>query len=152
MVMTSRPPRNAASDEPLQTYSDAVARFDHANAAAFLPMDATGSMNAAAICCDRHASDPGKIALRHRTAAGKSRDWTFAELRHRSSQLARVFARIGVERGDRVAGLLPRCPELLVTNLAAWRLGAVAQPLFTAFGPKADRTPSPNGGCARDRH
>jgi acetyl-CoA synthetase len=39
--------------------------------------------------------------------------------------------------GDRVAGLMPRTPELLVTILATWRLGAVYQPLFTAFGPKA---------------
>lgn len=32
---------------------------------------------------------------------------------------------------------MPRTPELLVTILGAWRLGAVYQPLFTAFGPKA---------------
>ena len=43
----------------------------------------------------------------------------------------------GVGAGDRVAGLMPRTPELLVTILATWRLGAVYQPLFTAFGPKA---------------
>ncbi len=36
-----------------------------------------------------------------------------------------------------MAGLLPRTPELLITILATWRLGAVYQPLFTAFGPKA---------------
>ncbi|WP_151839509.1 AMP-binding protein, partial [Acinetobacter junii] len=28
-------------------------------------------------------------------------------------------------------------PELIVTILAAWRIGEVYQPLFTAFGPKA---------------
>jgi acetyl-CoA synthetase len=42
-----------------------------------------------------------------------------------------------VQPGDRVAGLLPRIPELLILTLATWRLGAVYQPLFTAFGPKA---------------
>jgi len=36
-----------------------------------------------------------------------------------------------------VAGLLPRTAELLVVVLATWRIGAVYQPLFTAFGPKA---------------
>ena len=30
-----------------------------------------------------------------------------------------------------------RCPVLLITILGTWRLGAVYQPLFTAFGPKA---------------
>lgn len=32
---------------------------------------------------------------------------------------------------------MPRTAELLITVLATWRLGAVYQPLFTAFGPKA---------------
>ena len=50
---------------------------------------------------------------------------------------ARILRAQGVVAGDVVAGLLPRVPELPVTALAAWRLGAVYQPLFTAFGPKA---------------
>ncbi len=33
--------------------------------------------------------------------------------------------------------MLPRTPELLITILGTWRAGAVYQPLFTAFGPKA---------------
>src|SRR5690606_11106257 len=35
------------------------------------------------------------------------------------------------------SGLLPRTPELIITIPATWRIGAVYQPLFTAFGPKA---------------
>lgn len=42
-----------------------------------------------------------------------------------------------MQAGDRVSGLLPRTAELVITILAAWRIGAVYQPLFTAFGPKA---------------
>ena len=38
---------------------------------------------------------------------------------------------------DRIAGLLRRTPDLLTTILAAWRTGAVYQPLFAAFGLKA---------------
>jgi acetyl-CoA synthetase len=40
--------------------------------------------------------------------------------------------RIG--KGDRVAGLLPRGPKLLIVIAGALRAGAVYQPLFTAFG------------------
>jgi acetyl-CoA synthetase len=43
----------------------------------------------------------------------------------------------GIGPGDVVAGLLPRIPELLTVILGTWRVGAVYQPLFTAFGPKA---------------
>jgi acetyl-CoA synthetase len=43
----------------------------------------------------------------------------------------------GVKPGDVVAGMLPRTPELLALILGTWRAGAVYQPLFTAFGPKA---------------
>jgi len=44
---------------------------------------------------------------------------------------------LGVRRGDRVATLLPKSPELVVSVLGIWRLGAVHIPLFTAFGPEA---------------
>src|SRR5205823_5749857 len=59
------------------------------------------------------------------------------ELRDRSSRFAGVLASLGVARGDRVATLLPRSPELVIATLALWRLGAVHVPLFTAFGPQA---------------
>ncbi|MCP5961755.1 AMP-binding protein, partial [Klebsiella pneumoniae] len=36
-----------------------------------------------------------------------------------------------------VAGLMPRTVELVIAILGTWRIGAVYQPLFTAFGPKA---------------
>jgi acetyl-CoA synthetase len=96
-----------------------------------------GGFNAADICCDRHADDPARVALRHRDQEGSTRECTFAQLRDEAHRFARLLAAAGVSRGDRVAGLLPRAPELLVTILATWRLGAVYQPLFTAFGPKA---------------
>ena len=93
-------------------------------------------LNAAVLCCDRHARD-GAVALVSRARDGSVERLTFAELKTRSERFARVLADCGVGPGDRVAGLLPRVPELLVTILATWRLGAVYQPLFTAFGPKA---------------
>lgn len=111
--------------------------FDPVATLQILAMDAAGHANAAEICCDRHAGQYDKVGLRHRSPAGGTRDWTFAELKRRSAQLAGALARLGVGKGDCVAGLLPRTPELLITILATWRLGAVYQPLFTAFGPKA---------------
>lgn len=122
---------------PTRSYAEAASQFDLAEAMSFLAMDAQGNVNAAEICCDRHVGDQGKVALLHRSPSGETREWTFADLERRSKQFAQVLADLGVGRNDRVAGLLPRAPELIITILAAWRLGAVYQPLFTAFGQKA---------------
>jgi acetyl-CoA synthetase len=44
---------------------------------------------------------------------------------------------MGVSPGDRVATLMGKSTEYLVTLMAIWRLGAVHVPLFTAFAPSA---------------
>ena len=93
-------------------------------------------MNAAIECCDRYAQD-GRIALYWEGQDGRSSNHTFEELKESSSRFANFLVSQGVQPGDRVAGLLPRIPELLVVILGTWRAGAVYQPLFTAFGPKA---------------
>src|SRR5437879_2546253 len=69
--------------------------------------------------------------------AGSVSEHTFAEFRARSNQLARVFAGLGIERGDRVGIVLSQRPETAVAHLAAYKLGAVALPLSTLFGPEA---------------
>ncbi|MEB3965074.1 AMP-binding protein, partial [Streptomyces kunmingensis] len=52
----------------------------------------------------------------------------FGALRRAAVRLAAALDRLGVRRGDRVAVLLPDCPELVVMCHAVWRLGAVVVP------------------------
>lgn len=59
------------------------------------------------------------------------------EMQRAASALADRLAELGVRRGDRVAVMLPKIPELVATGLAIWKLGATYVPLFTAFGPDA---------------
>lgn len=119
-------------------YEAVYAGFGLAAAQAVLSRPLAESLNVCFECCDRWAElEPERPALRHVRADGETRTYTFAELRDLAARFASVLADQGVRAGDRVAGLLPRTPELIVTVLAAWRLGAVYQPLFTAFGPKA---------------
>lgn len=116
-------------------YADAYEQFD-ANAARQMLGEAEGGVNAAILCCDRHCG-AGRPALYWRGKDGRRDEYTFERLRELSERFAQVLRDHGIGPGDRVAGLLPRVPELLITVLAVWRLGGVYQPLFTAFGPKA---------------
>ncbi|MEW5898690.1 MAG: AMP-binding protein [Bacillota bacterium] len=95
------------------------------------------NISVAHFLCDRHAQVPEKIALFYESAHGESAKFTFAELREYSSKLAAFLQKLGVQKGDRVAVMLPKTPELIISSLATWRLGAIYVPLFTAFGPDA---------------
>jgi len=53
----------------------------------------------------------------------------------KSAQFANFLKAQGIGKGDRVACLLPRVPELMVTVLGTLRAGGVYQPLFTASSP-----------------
>lgn len=117
-------------------YADAIANFRVEDVAALFDGDLEKGINACYECCDRHVA-PGKVALQWEGKDGDSATYTFAQLKELSAKFANYLVSRGVKPGDRVAGLMPRVPELLVVILGTWRAGAVYQPLFTAFGPKA---------------
>jgi acetyl-CoA synthetase len=109
-------------------YEDVYARFRWTVPPAY---------NIAVDVCDRHAGDRSRVALIYEDDSGRTSEHTFAEFRARSNQLARVFAGLGIGRGDRVGIVLAQRPETAVAHLAAYKLGAVALPLSTLFGPEA---------------
>ena len=92
--------------------------------------------NIAAAICDRHVG-AGRLAMISETTDGAAAEVTFEHLQDQSRRLANALAAHGIGRGDRVGILLPQCPEAAIAHLAAYRLGAVALPLFTLFGPDA---------------
>jgi acetyl-CoA synthetase len=54
-----------------------------------------------------------------------------------ADRLAAALRSLGVERGDRVAIVMPQRFETAVAHIALYRLGAVAMPLSMLFGPDA---------------
>ena len=121
----------------MSNYQDVAKAFDLNHAAKEMLSGSLEQLNACYECCDRHAIDQNKVALYWQGKDGRKEQYTFAELQQWSSQFANFLKSQGVQKGDRVSGLLPRTVELLVVILGTWRIGAVYQPLFTAFGPKA---------------
>jgi long-chain acyl-CoA synthetase len=59
----------------------------------------------------------------------KGRTVSHGELDRRSDAFAAALAGLGVAKGDRVALLLPNCPQFLICELGAWKAGAVLHPL-----------------------
>jgi long-chain acyl-CoA synthetase len=51
------------------------------------------------------------------------------ELEDASNAFAAALAHLGVRQGDRVALLLPNCPQFLIAELGIWKLGAIVVPL-----------------------
>ena len=90
--------------------------------------------NMAHDACDRHAADPGRVALVVEGEAGGTREWTFHRIRQLANRCANLLEACGVEPGDRVAILLGQAVETAVANLACFKCGAVSMPLFTKFG------------------
>ena len=54
---------------------------------------------------------------------------TTAALEDLSDALASAFQTLGIGRGDRVALLLPNCPQFFIAQFAAWKIGAIVAPL-----------------------
>jgi long-chain acyl-CoA synthetase len=72
---------------------------------------------------ERAASDPRRTAL-----VFKGRRITYGEIDSASRALASKLVEMGVKPGDRVALLLLNCPQFVITELAAWRIGAIVAP------------------------
>jgi acetyl-CoA synthetase len=94
-----------------------------------------GQYNIATDACEVWAKqEPDRVALIFRDLSGKDVSWTYGALNRAANRLANVLAAGGVGRGDRVAILLPQSPEVVITHLATYKLGAIALPLSVLFG------------------
>ena len=70
----------------------------------------------------------------------KDRTLTYSRLNRRINRLANSLLSIGLEKGDKVATLLPNCVELLEIYWACAKAGAVVVPMSTMLRPGAVKT------------
>ncbi len=93
--------------------------------------------NIARLCCRRWADDPSRIAIFDDDATAGDRAVTYAQLQRDADRLSNVLQSLGVERGTRVAIVLPQRPEVAIAHIACQQLGAIAMPMSILFGPDA---------------
>lgn len=87
--------------------------------------------------CDKWANERYRLALIYEDEEGRVEKYTFWDLKMFSNRLANALRSYGIEAGDRVGILLPQCPETAISHIAVYKIGAIAIPLFTLFGPDA---------------
>src|SRR3954454_14480285 len=88
--------------------------------------------NIAADVCDKHPRE--KLAMVHERFDGERRELTWGELQDLSNQAANLLAARGVERGDRVAVVLPPTTETAAIFFATWKLGAILLSMSVLYG------------------
>src|SRR5437773_8084821 len=57
------------------------------------------------------------------------REISYAALNRQTNQIANLFLRLGISKGQTVSLLLPNIPEYVLCYLACMKIGAVASPL-----------------------
>ena len=100
--------------------------------------------NIAEVCCSRwaraDANQPHatkKVAITAHKTGAEGTSYTYSELKQAADALSHALVRLGVQRGDRVAIVMPQRFETAVAYMAVLQMGAVAMPLSILFGPEA---------------
>ena len=100
--------------------------------------------NIAEACCSRWASAESDarnatelIAICAHQIGAKAIFHTYSDLKRAADALSHVLADLGVQRGDRVAIVMPQRFETAAAYMAVFQMGAVAMPLSMLFGPDA---------------
>ena len=96
-----------------------------------------GRLNVAEQVCERHQHDGDRVAIYYENSDGERARYSFAQLKEFSDRFANALRAVGVERGDRVAIVLPQTVETIIAHLAIHKLGAISLPLAILFGPEA---------------
>jgi fatty-acyl-CoA synthase len=87
-------------------------------------------MTVASLLATQATADPERTFVFH-----GGRPFSLGELDSQAEALAAALANLGVEEEDRIALLLPPCPEFVVSLFAAAKLGCVVVPLDPQLAP-----------------
>jgi len=123
----------------LPAYQELTANFDWSIAERELGYKPGGPINIGAMCSDR-LCDLGlanKVALLWEDCQGNTKRFTYDDIRVLSNTIARFLCDLGIQPGERVCLFMDRVPELYIGFLGILKTGAVAQPLFSAFGEES---------------
>ena len=96
-------------------------------------------INIAWHCSDRicHQGKADKVALNYEGFGGNEIKYTFNDIRLAGNTIGTFLRSLGIKNEDRVCLFLDRIPELYFSFLGVLKIGAIVQPLFSAFGDES---------------
>jgi acetyl-CoA synthetase len=121
------------------SYEERLRDFDWSLAEKELGYRPGDRINIGWYCSDRicRQGQGDKTALIWEGHGGAERRYSFDDLRVLSNTTAAYLSRLGIEPGERVCLFMDKVPELYIAFLGILKLGAIVQPLFSAFGDES---------------
>lgn len=118
------------------SYEERLPGFDWAIAKEILNWQDGELLNIGHMATDRICAQGkgDKTALIWEGFGGAKKTYTFDDMRVITNGYARFLQEVGVQSGDRVCIFMDKSPSLYQSFLGTLKMGAVAQPLFSAFG------------------
>ena len=118
------------------SYEERLKDFDWGLAKDVLQWRDGELLNIGHMCSDRICArgDADKTALIWEGFGDQKKRYTFDDLRVLSNGFAAKLRDLGLQPGDRVCIFMDKIPALYISFLGVLKMGAVAQPLFSAFG------------------
>jgi len=120
-------------------YEDRLGDFEWSLIEKELEYQEGDELNIGWYCSDRIClkGKGNKIALYYEGYNGAEKSFTFNDLRLASNTIGTFLRNIGLKNEDRVCLFMDRIPELYFSFLGILKIGAIAQPLFSAFGDES---------------
>jgi acetyl-CoA synthetase len=121
------------------SYQELTANFDWSVSERELDYEKGDNLNIGWMCSDRicHMGKADKLALIWEDHQGTEKRFTYDDVRVLSNTVAHFLVELGIQPGERVCLFMDRVPELYIGFLGILKTGAVAQPLFSAFGDES---------------
>ena len=121
------------------SYDERVKDFSWSIAERELGYKAGDVINIGWYCTDRvcQRGQGDKVALYWEGHTGAEKTYTYNDIRLATNTIGAFLRGLGVQPGERVCLFMDKIPELYLGFLGILKTGAIAQPLFSAFGDES---------------
>jgi acetyl-CoA synthetase len=121
------------------SYEDRLRTFDWSISEKELEYTPGNVLNIGWYCTDRicQKGKADKLALIWEGTGAPDRKYTYNDIRLASNTIGDFLRKLGIKPEDRVCLFMDKIPELYLGFLGVVKIGAIAQPLFSAFGDES---------------